>query len=688
MKHTFFWRSLLTLGAAVIAMAPMLLLAAPRQQTPAPPANHWQQVQATGTLVFGTAADYPPFEFYNSQFELDGFDIALAKALGAELGVQVEFKDYAFDGLLDALRLGQVDAAIAAISVTPGRQEVVDFTNIYYLGETSALAGPTFVGEVRSATDMAGAKVGVQRGTTFQAWAQQFLVDEGYIQQEDLVTYATPSAIVRDLRNGSLDLALMGQQTAASALRQYGDELKLAGDNFYKQQFAIAVPKGSDLSIELNQVLLALQSNGVFAQLVDDYLQVNPASVTPDAEVGTVENVTITETAALTPTVAPCIHSMTYVADLNLDDANMTAPPIMAPGQQFSKGWRLQNSGACAWEPDFALAYVNGNRIEAAMGGDAVPVGRTVQPGETVDIYAQLQAPQSYGTFQGFWQMRNSAYQYFGEVTWVGIQVPDPNPPPPPPPADVNPNLRADADWINAGQCTTIRWDVDNVAAVYFVEGGNAQGVGGHDARNVCPGSTTTYVLRVTRQDGATQEFPITINVSGNPDYSINFWADNYSIDGGRCTALRWDVRNVREVYLDNEGVPGVSARDVCPGGTQTYTLRVIKHDGGEDSRQVTIEVRNAPPPPPQREPRIERFTVDKNRIHMGECVRLEWRTDDADGVDLIRNNNGIGGGSGNGEQTDCPGDRGLYEYRLEAYNGAGRAGATVTVEVSGIQPR
>ena len=68
--------------------------------------------------------------------------------------------------------------------------------------------------------------------------------------------------------------------------------------------------------------------------------------------------------------------------------------------------------------------------------------------------------------------------------------------------------------------------------------------------------------------------------------------------------------------------------------------------------------------------------------------MRLEWRTDDADGVDLIRNNSSIGGGSGNGEQSDCPGDHGLYEYRLEAYNGAGRTGATVTVEVSAIQPR
>lgn len=680
--HTYF----VVLAATVVvltAMVPTLLSAAPQMQTPAMSDDHLQQVQAAGTLVFGTAADYPPFEFYNSKFELDGFDIALAKALGEELGVQVEFKDYAFDGLLDALRLGQVDAAIAAISVTPGRQEVVDFTNIYYLGETSALAGPSFEGEVRSATDMAGAKVGVQRGTTFQAWAQKQLVTPGYIKQEDLLTYTTPSAIIRDLRSGALDIGLMGQQTAAVALRQNSDTVRLAGENFYKQQFAIATPKGSNLTAELNQALLAVQGNGVFAQLVKDYLQVNPNSVTPDEESATVENIVVAE-----PTPAPCIYNMTYVADLNLDDANMTAPPIMAPGQQFSKGWRLRNSGACAWEPEFALVYVNGNRIEAAMGGSAVSVGQAVQPGETIDIYAQLQAPQSYGTFQGFWQMRNSAFQYFGEVTWVGIQVPDPNPPPPPPPADVNPNLRADADWINAGQCTTIRWDVDNVAAVYFVEGGNAQGVGGHDARNVCPGGTTTYVLRVTRQDGAPQEFPITINVSGNPDYSMNFWADNYSIDGGQCTALRWDVRNVREVYLDNEGVPGVSARDVCPGRTQTYTLRVIKYDGGEDSRQVTIEVRNAPPPPPQREPRIERFSVNENRIHMGECVRLEWRTDDADGVDLKRNGSGIGGGSGNGEQTDCPGDRGLYEYRLEAYNGAGRTGATVTVEVSGIQPR
>ena len=265
----------------------------------------------------------------------------------------------------------------------------------------------------------------------------------------------------------------------------------------------------------------------------------------------------------------------------------MTAPPVMQLGQDFAKSWRVKNSGTCAWEPDFELAYVNGNRAGAAMSGSPVAVGRRVEPGEEIDLTASLRAPQTYGTFQGFWQMRDRDGQFFGEDVWVGIQVPDPNPPPPPPPppADVNPNLRADSNYVNAGQCTTIRWDVDNVNSVYFVDGGNVQGVGGHDARTVCPWNTTTYILRVVRLDGTTVDFPITINVGGggNAPYTINFWVDNANIDRGQCTTLRWDVQGVREVYLNDEGVPGVSAREVCPDSSRTYTLRVVRQDGSQD---------------------------------------------------------------------------------------------------------
>ena len=668
---------------------------------PTPVPDDWSRIQDAGKIVFGTAADYPPFEFYNSKFELDGFDIALAKAIGEQLGLEVQFKDYAFDGLLDAVHLGAVDSGIAAISVTPDRQQVVDFSNLYYIGNSVAMASDTFTRTIRSATDFGGLTVGVQRGTTFQARAQEMLVDSGVIPQENLVDYPNVSAAIVDLRSGNLDVALMGEKTAAEAMKNASD-LKLVGEGFYQQQYGIAVPKGSNLTNKLNQALVTLQSNGTFAELVKLYLAEDPKQVTPNQETGTVDNTPATATPAATPvatpgvptptaTPEPCIDEMAFVGDLNLDDQNMTAPPVMAPGQNFSKGWRMRNSGTCTWAPDYAIAYVNGNRPEAQMNGQPTQVGQRVAPGETIDIWVALQAPQVYGTFQGFWQMRNSTQQYFGQVVWVGIQVPDPNPPPPPPPPPASkpdPNLRADSSYINQGQCTTIRWDIDGVMAVFFVENGNQTGVGGHDTRNVCPNQTTTYVLRVMYMDGSTTDFPITINVNPNGDYTMNFWADNTNISAGQCTTLRWDVRNVQAVYLNGEGVPGVSQRDVCPGQTTTYTLTATKMDGTQDSRQVTINVSGGQPPPPET-PKIDQFSVSSNQIHLGECVTFNWRTDNAQAINLMRNGSPIvTAGGTNGSAQDCPPAGGLYEYRLDAYGAAGQVSQVVMVEVSQAQPR
>ncbi|HRW06310.1 MAG TPA: transporter substrate-binding domain-containing protein, partial [Caldilineaceae bacterium] len=535
----------IALCALVLLFAAPLAKAAPRAQTTPDPADDWARVQRAGKLVIGTAADYAPFEFYNSNYEFDGFDIALAKALGEKLGVEVEFNDYAFDGLIEQLQLGNIDAAIAAISVTAGRRELVDFTNLYYIGSSAVVAGSSFTETITAPADMAGLTVGVQRGTTYQAWAQQNLVDTGYVAQADLIPYRSVRDMFTDLRANRLDVGLMGKLTADLAVSGRG--LALVGEGLTSQQFAVAVAKGSSLVEPLNEALLALQADGEFAELSRLYLSETPvANETTTSGAGVTLLPTTTPTppqaaAAPAATATPaCIYSMKWLADLNLDDKNMSAPPILIPGQDFSKGWRLQNDGTCAWTADFALTYASGNRIEAAMGGTKVPVGKTVQPGEQIEINVNLRAPQTYGVFQGFWRMHDDQNQAFGEVIWVGIQVPDPNPPtatpappvavatpiPQQPSSPINPNLRADSAYIAANQCTTLRWDVDNIRAVYLIDGGNQQGVGGHDARNVCPGATSTYTLRVVSNDGATYDFPITINVSGNAGYSINFWVD------------------------------------------------------------------------------------------------------------------------------------------------------------------
>lgn len=682
-------RYLTILGLLALVLAALFALpayAGPQLQTSTPvqTSGDWANVQQAGTLVVGTAADYEPFEFYSSNYELDGFDIALMRELGKRMGIEIVFKDFAFDGLLDALRLEQVDAAIAAISVTPDRREIVDFTNLYYIGEDAALARSTYQGAVRSATDLAGKTIGVQRGTTYQAWVQQNLVDAGLIVQKDLVAFEDTSSLVRDLRNGKVDVALMGKLPAQQIGRRFTD-LKVVGESFNRQQYAIATRQGSTLVDALNEALLQTQKDGTFSELAALYLGVQ-ASVPPAGGEEPTQPAP-TPTPAATPTPAPCIHGMAYVADLNYDDKNMKAPPVMAPGQQFTKRWRVRNSGTCAWEPGFQLAFVGGNRTGADMGGTAAGVDRQVEPGQTFDFAVALQAPREYGTFQGFWKMQDDNGRAFGEVIWVGIQVPNPNPPPPPPPppAGINPNLRADANFVNAGQCTTIRWDVDNVNAVFFIDGGNQQGVGGHDARSVCPTATTTYTLRVIDRNNRPNDFTITINVQGGgpPPPSINFWVDNATINAGQCTTVRWDVQNVREVYLDNRGVAGQGSQQVCPGGTTTYTLRVVRQDGGQETRQVTVTVVNQQPGPT-----INSFTVNTNQIRLGQCVTLRWSTSNANTINLARGGTILlSSWNPNAALDDCPAQPGLHEYKLDAF-GNGQTAQRLTVDVQGPQPR
>jgi polar amino acid transport system substrate-binding protein len=609
----------------------------PRQEQPLDSGQDWARVQDAGKIVVGTSADYEPFEFYNSNFELDGFDIALMQELGRRMGLEVEFKDFAFDGLLNALQLGQVDAAISAISVTPERQAQVDFSNLYYVGDdvalvtdsfTGTVAGPAagVTGTITSAADLAGLRVGVERGTTYQTWAQQNLVDGGLSSQEDLFTFGDTSQMIRDLRNGTIDVALLGSLPARQFARRFAD-LRIGGQSLSQQEFAIAARKGSSLAPQFNKALLAVQSDGTFAELVELYLQVEPKEVTPQGPDAAVDNENPPPTPTPEPTVTPapkadaettqvapppppapaCLDGMAFLADLNYDDQNMTAPPILAPGQPFVKSWRVQNTGTCTWTPDYVVAYVNGNRPEARMGGAATPIGFTVAPGGLLDLSVSLVAPQAYGTFQGFWQMRNPLGQYFGQVMWVGIQVPDPNPPPPPPPPPPpgppppvppppppsgQPNLRADASYLSFGQCTTVRWDVDAVQAVYFIDGGNLEGVGGHDARTVCPSGTTTYYLRVVQNNGASTDYPITINVQGGGGgYYIDFWADQREINRGSCTTLRWETAGVQAVYLDNDGVVGVGTRQVCPDNSKTYKLKVVRMDNGVETKEVKIKV-------------------------------------------------------------------------------------------------
>ena len=83
---------------------------APQVLQTANPEPAWSRVSSTGTIIFGSSLDYPPYESYDADFQPTGFDVALARELGTRLGYRVEFLDIPFEGLLPAVQAGQVDA--------------------------------------------------------------------------------------------------------------------------------------------------------------------------------------------------------------------------------------------------------------------------------------------------------------------------------------------------------------------------------------------------------------------------------------------------------------------------------------------------------------------------------------------------------------------------------------------------
>ncbi|MCA9980819.1 MAG: transporter substrate-binding domain-containing protein, partial [Anaerolineales bacterium] len=363
-----------------------------------PTDESWEAIQTAGVIRVGTSADYPPFSFYNDNFEIDGFEPALMQAIGDELGIEVQIVDYAFDGLYNELALGQIDAIISAVSITPNRQEAVNFSNAYYIGEDAILAtADSPLENITALNQLATSRIGVQNGSVYQTWVNSVLVNSGLMSSERVSSYTDIRHAVEDLEAGQVDVVIMDATPAELLIQERGD-IKRVGGGLYQQIFAIVLPQGADaLTGQINEALATLNRNGVLSELAETYLDLSEVELPEETpEPPTPEP---TPEVVATPTAVACVDSMSYVADLTYDDQNMTNPPILSPGQPFTKGWRVRNTGTCNWDIGYRLVYVQGNSPYARMGGEPVNVSRVVAPGETYDLQVNLVSPLVPGTF-------------------------------------------------------------------------------------------------------------------------------------------------------------------------------------------------------------------------------------------------------------------------------------------------
>ncbi|WP_035052636.1 ABC transporter substrate-binding protein/permease [Carnobacterium pleistocenium] len=170
-----------------------------------------EDIQNKGTLVVGTSADFPPYEFHAVVDGVDtivGMDISIAQKIATDLGVELEIEDIGFDSLLPALESEKIDIVISGMSPTEERKQSVDFSNVYYTGGQNIVVRETDKDIYTSTDDLAEMKVGVQTGSLQESIAQEQMPDS------ELLSLSKITDLILALKTNKIEAILMEKPSA------------------------------------------------------------------------------------------------------------------------------------------------------------------------------------------------------------------------------------------------------------------------------------------------------------------------------------------------------------------------------------------------------------------------------------------------------------------------------------------
>ena len=370
-------------------------------------ADDLDDVKQTGELRFGVPSRYIPFVFEDEDGNMTGIDVALMEEIGKRMGVRVHVINLAYDGMIDALNLGQVDVIGGAFSITEEREDQIDFTTPYY--NTNA----KFVGQAGvsapdqiSPDDFRYLKIGVQKGTGFDQWVKSNLVSAGFVSPANVFTYDSVEDAMNALNNGDVELVLLDGGVYDLTYADSGN-FDVFYEGFAVENYAFGLRKDSALTEVIDGHLRDMLQDKTAQAIADRFfgMSYDEALVTRD------------RSSLLLPPVndqAGCVNGMVFVSDQTIKDGQ-----ALYAGESFTKVWRVKNTGSCTWTKDYSFGFVSGNR----MGGRDARLAQSVAPGQTIDISVDMIAPGANGTYNGYWQMRSPQGRGFGQTVWVKVRV-------------------------------------------------------------------------------------------------------------------------------------------------------------------------------------------------------------------------------------------------------------------------
>ena len=224
------------------------------------------RIQADGVMRVGLDPTFPPFE--NGDGGLHGIDVDLARAIGREMGVEIEFVLFGYDGLYDALLIDRCDILISALIIDDTKTKEFAYSDPYFN------AGQFIVTHesnrsINRLTDLEGQKVAVETGSAGHVEA---ISAQNRVRNLTILTYPTPDDAMWPVLQQELPAALIDQVNARLYIQTH-PSLSLVEEPLTVEPYAVVTRKDDDsLLNEINLVLENLQSTGEIDQIIGQWI--------------------------------------------------------------------------------------------------------------------------------------------------------------------------------------------------------------------------------------------------------------------------------------------------------------------------------------------------------------------------------------------------------------------------------
>ncbi|PJI90972.1 ABC transporter substrate-binding protein [Luteimicrobium subarcticum] len=226
-------------------------------------------IKSKGTLTVGSDTTYAPAEYIGDDGKTAvGYDVDIAKAIAATLGLKVDVQTASFDSIIPSIG-SRYDIGISSFTINPDREKQVNMVQYFQAGEAFAVAkgNPKNI----DTTDLCGKTVGVQTGTVEDdelGDLSKKCTDAGK-PAIDALKYKSQADVTTNLVGGKADVMYADSPIIAYAISQTGGQLEQAGDVIATAPQGIVVSKDDQaLTTVIQKTVQKLIDDGDYVKIL------------------------------------------------------------------------------------------------------------------------------------------------------------------------------------------------------------------------------------------------------------------------------------------------------------------------------------------------------------------------------------------------------------------------------------